>query len=179
MKRRFLDSILDATAEAGRRRLRLDQVIERAELQPTVDELFLAVVGEDDDGNVLRHAVGAEVLEDGEAVHLGESNVEEDDVGHLVLGVVEALLTGLRYGDPVAVQLQLELVHLGHRRIIFDEQDVYVLVDYLTHIPSLNEPPAFPRRSGLMTPDGKMDIMPVTFPPCPLVASIPHLPSKT
>jgi len=30
-----------------------------------------------------------------------------------------------------------------------------------------------------MAPDGKMDIVPVTFPPCPLVASIPHLPSKT
>src|SRR5207245_10895375 len=147
-------------------------------------QFCLTVVREDDDRDVPCDPVGAEVLEHRESVHLGEPDVEEDDVGHLALGVIEALLAGLRDGHPIAVQLQLELVHLGHRRIVLDEQDVYVLVDYLTHIPSLTKPPAFPRRSGLMdetaafprrsglmTPDGKMDIMPVTFPPCPLVAS--------
>ncbi len=79
---------------------------------------------------------------------------------------------------PIAVQLQLELVHLGHRRIVLDEQDVYVLVDYLTHIPSLTKPPAFPRlsglmdetaafprRSGLMTPDAKWTSRLSPFPP--------------
>src|SRR5260370_26182886 len=144
----FLDPILDATAQAGGRRLGLDQVIEGAELQSTVDQFFLAVVREDDDGNVFGHPVGSEILEHGESVHLGKPDVEEDDVGYLALGAVEALLAGLRHADPVAIQLQLELVHLGHRRVIFDEQDVYIPVHYLTHVPSLFNRPLFHAGAG-------------------------------
>src|SRR5256886_16798532 len=137
-QRLFLDPILDASAEAGGRRLGLDQVIERPELQAAIDEFFLTVVGQDDDRNVLGDAVGAKVLETREAVHLGEPNVEKDDVRNLVLGVVEPLLAGLRDRDPVAIQLQLELVHLSHGRIVFDKEHVYVLVDDFSHVPSLD-----------------------------------------
>src|SRR5438445_11295900 len=100
------------------------------------------------------------MLEYREAVHRGEPNVEKDDVRNLVLGVVEPLLAGLRDRDPVAIQLQLELVHLSHGRIIFDKEDVYVLVDDFSHVPSLGPP------------NRKADIMPVIFPPLPSVASI-------
>src|SRR5437879_4726152 len=150
-QRLFLDPILDAAAQAGGRGLGLDQVIERAELQAAIDEFLLAVVGQDDDRNVLGDAVGAKVLENREAVHLREPNVKKDDVRNLVLGVVEPLLAGLRDRYPVAIQLQLELVHLRHCRIIFDKEDVYVLVDDFSHVPSLDNRPLFHAGAGSWT----------------------------
>src|SRR5260370_37695356 len=66
----FLDPILHATAQAGGRRLGLDQGIEGAELQATVDQVFLAVVRDDDDGNGFGYTVASEVFEQRESLHL-------------------------------------------------------------------------------------------------------------
>src|SRR5438874_13636629 len=133
----FLDPILYATAEACRRGLGLDQIIERAQLETAIDQLLFSVIGEDDHRDVLGHAIRAQIFQDGKPIHLGKPDVEKHDVRHLILGMVEALFAGLGYGNPVAVELELELVHLGDRRVIFDEEDVNVLIDHVTHVPSL------------------------------------------
>src|SRR5713226_4827978 len=128
-----LDPVLHAAAEAGRRRLRLDQVIEGAQFEAAVDQFLLAIVGEDDDRNVPGHGVLAEVFEHGEAVHLGQPDIQEDDVRDQLLGLFQALLARLGNGYPVAVELQLELVHLGHSRVVLDKEDIDLLVDDFTH----------------------------------------------
>src|SRR2546423_11976480 len=53
------------------------------ELQAAVDQLFLTVVREDDDRDVPGHAVGAEVLEHRESVHLGKSDRSEEHTSEL------------------------------------------------------------------------------------------------
>src|SRR2546430_14276400 len=71
-QRLFLDPILDASAEAGGRRLGLDQVIEGAQLEAAFDEFLLTVVWQKDDRHDFCGAPGAKVLENRAAGHLGE-----------------------------------------------------------------------------------------------------------
>ena len=81
---------------------------------------------------------GTETLQDGEAVHLGEPDVQEDDVRFQLLGQLQALLAVLGHVDLVTVQLELELVHLGHGWVVLDEKDVDLIgAHYLT--PPLKE----------------------------------------
>ena len=82
---------------------------------------------------MLEGFVRAQRLEDREAVHLGQADVQEDDVRGAFLGQLQALLAVGGDGHGVAVQLQLEPVHLGHRRVILDEEDSYLFVSFHRH----------------------------------------------
>src|SRR5215467_9849338 len=123
---------LHAAGEVRRRGLALDQVLERPQLETSLDELLLAVVGEDDHRDVSRLLAAAKPFQHGEAVHLGQTDVQEDDVRLDLVGEPETLLPILGHDHLIAVKLQFEPVHLGHRRIVFDEEDPDLITRMLT-----------------------------------------------
>src|SRR5215472_11107629 len=71
---------LDAFGQPSRRRLTLDQVLERAELQAPRDQLLFAVVADDHHGDVPRPFGGAKLFEEREAIHSRQPDVEEDQI---------------------------------------------------------------------------------------------------
>src|SRR5947209_9935248 len=58
----------DALGQLARGGLALDQVLERSQLQAPGDQLLLAVVADDDDGDVARSRGGAQPLQERHAV---------------------------------------------------------------------------------------------------------------
>ena len=100
---------------------RLGQVVVGAELEP--DDLVDLVVagGQDED----RH-LGAgrpEAAEDLEAVHPGQADVEDDEVGRLARRDLEAFLAGTRDGDLVALLLEGVLDPASDGVLVFDDED--------------------------------------------------------
>src|SRR5262249_59996644 len=61
---------LHAAGEVRRRGLALDQVLERSQLETSLDELLFAVVREDDHRNVSRLLPAAKPFQHREAIHL-------------------------------------------------------------------------------------------------------------
>jgi hypothetical protein len=80
---------------------------------------------------------------------------KKDDVRDQAFGLIQPLLARLGDRHPVPVELKLQFVHLRYGRVIFDEEDVYILIDDVGHIPSLNPyiPPVTfsPSRRGQYT----------------------------
>src|SRR5207249_7729209 len=105
--------VAETRREPRRRGLALDQVVERAEADPALDQLLLVPVGKDHDGNARRGEVRAQLLQDGQAVQLREPYVQKDDVGLLRPGSLQRAQAVAGDVDRVAVQLELETVHLG------------------------------------------------------------------
>ena len=115
-------------------------MVEGAELDSALDQLLLVPVGEDDHRDVGCGVVGAQALQDGEAVELGNPDVHKDDVGVQGPRFFQGAQTVGDDMDCVAVQLELEPVHLSHGCIVLDEEDAYVIwlwLGTLIQIPSL------------------------------------------
>ena len=100
---------------------RLGQVVVRPELQP--DDLVDLVVagGQDEDGHL--GAGRPEAPEDLEAVHPGQADVEDDEVGRLARRDLEAFLAGARDGDLVALLLEGVLDPASDGVLVFDDED--------------------------------------------------------
>ena len=100
---------------------RLGQVVVGAELE--ADDLVDLVVarGQDED----RHlgAGRAQAAEDLEAVDPGQPDVEDDEVGRLVRGDVQALLARAGDGDLVPLLLEGVLDPASDGVLVFDDED--------------------------------------------------------
>ena len=80
----------------------------------------------DDDGRVaegLRH--GADALEDVDAVHAGESQIEEHGVGRAGCDDGEPLAARRGPRDGVRLAFERRADGLGNERIVFDKKDVH------------------------------------------------------
>src|SRR5579862_6841355 len=100
---------------------RLRQVVVRAELE--ADDLvdLLVAGGEHQDGGLA--ARGADPAEHLEAVHGRQADVEQDEVGRLRRGDLEAFLAGSGERDLVALLLEGVLDPAGDRVLVLDNQD--------------------------------------------------------
>src|ERR1700682_472514 len=96
----------------------------RPEPQPSRDQVLFIVVREDDNRNIAGLLLGPQLPQDFESIHLRQANIEKDDVGGELAGFLEAFLSIEGGVDPVAVELQLQSVHLQHRRVVFHEEHI-------------------------------------------------------
>jgi len=109
----------------GRSGLGLDQVLERPQPQASVDELLLAVVRQDHHWHSLGPRIPSQSLQDPKPIQLGQANVEKDHLGRVFSSDLESLLPVGRHLDVIAIELELQLVHLGDGGIVFDEQHAH------------------------------------------------------
>ena len=94
------------------------------EAQPSRDQILFIVVREDDNRNIASLLLRPQLPQDFQAVHLRQADVEEDDIGGQVAGLFESLFAIEGGVDPIAVQFQLQPVHLEHRRVVFHEENI-------------------------------------------------------
>ena len=71
---------------------------------------------------------GAQLLEHVIAVHVGQVQVEQDDVVIIELAEIEALFAQIGRVDVEAFGAEHELDALGGRRLVFDQQHAHLLV---------------------------------------------------
>ncbi len=64
-----------------------------------------------------------DALEDGDAVDIGQAEVQEDEVGKLGEDGAERRLSGLRFRDPVALVGEGSPQEPAHRGVVFDHED--------------------------------------------------------
>ena len=95
---------------------RLHDVVVRPEFEPDDAVDFLAPRRDDDDRHI---GAGAQLATNGEAVHVREPEVEQDDVR--LLGR-ERLRSGVRAHDGKAFSTQPLGQRLGDRRVVLDQQ---------------------------------------------------------
>src|SRR5438477_7435043 len=122
-----LQPVFEALGEAGRGRLALDQVVERPQADSAFDQLPLVPVGQDYDWDLRGRRVAPEGFENAEAVQFWKPDIEKDDVRRCGPCFFQRSQAVARYIHGVAVELQLEPVHLSHRGIVLDEEDAYII----------------------------------------------------
>ena len=98
----------------------LRHVVIGADLEADDAVDVVAAGGEDDDGDV---AGLAELLADGEAVHLGHHDVEDDEVRADGLGLLERLLAVVGGFDAEALVVQVEAGKLNDVLLVIDNED--------------------------------------------------------
>ena len=100
---------------------RLGQVVVGAELEP--DDLVDLVVARGQDQHRHLGPRGAQTAQDLEAVHPGEADVEDHEIGRLARGDLEAFLTGAGDRDLVPLLLEGVLDAARDRVLVFDDED--------------------------------------------------------
>ncbi len=68
-----------------------------------------------------------DVGHDLETAPIGQKQVEKNDVGPRCRDACIADFPSRSHRDPIAVVLELHLVHLSDRRVVFDQQNVNLL----------------------------------------------------
>ena len=86
--------VAQARGELDRRRLGLDQVLARPELEALTDDLRLAKVGEDQDRDPGKPGIDGDRAEDVQAGQLGQPDIEQDQVGWRLLDLLEPWESG-------------------------------------------------------------------------------------
>ena len=113
-------------ADAGKQLLegeRLREIVVGAGVEPADAVVDAVEGGEEEDGGI--DAVAAERLADGEAVHAGEHDVEDDHVVRAFNGHVEALLAVERRVHGMAFLLQDFADELRESAFVFDDKYVH------------------------------------------------------
>ena len=102
---------------------RLGHIIVGAEAQRADLRIHLTDARQDQDRgrdlgrpNLLQHVI---------AVHVGQVQVEKDDVVIVQLGEIEALFAQVRRVDVEAFRPEHQLDALGRRRLVFDQQHAH------------------------------------------------------
>ena len=103
---------------------RLGQVVLDAQLEAPDLALHRAVAREEDEGDLLGGLPLAELLDEGEAVHLREDRVREDEVRRGEVGHLERLFPRVAGGDGVAGLPQAHLQDAKASRVRVDEEEV-------------------------------------------------------
>ena len=78
---------------------------------------------QEDERQLARALVGLERRRETEAVEHGHADLEQHDVGHVVEGELEALLSVRRLEHLVAVELQIRRTDEPYRWVVVDDED--------------------------------------------------------
>lgn len=97
---------------------------EEAGVEAHAVELPIMATGDDDDGGVAGAVMAAQDFVEGGTIEIGETNVEQDQVGLELGNVLEGLLAVVEEGEvPVGVIFKGVMKKRGELGIVFDDGD--------------------------------------------------------
>ncbi len=97
---------------------------EEASLEAHAVELPVVTTGDDDDGGVAGAVMAAQDFVEGGTIEVGETDVEQDEVGLEVGNALEGLLAVVEEGEaPVGVVFEGIMKKPGELGVVFDDGD--------------------------------------------------------
>ncbi len=113
---------MDGLDDLPRGERRLVEDLGCAGLKGFVDHVRHIGVGEHDDGDLQELGLSADFFQDFDTVHLGQHQIQQDDVRAEFLNPVEPALPVGRDLDLVALLFEPGLVDVGNDGIVLDDE---------------------------------------------------------